>query len=388
VKILPETPSLDFLRREAKDLLSTIRESDPEATLAQAQRVLAERYGFTSWTELKAEVERRRAADAAVDPELGSQLASAFGLGLPTGSMSQIAWSQTGEQWSLQTDRGRWRLRTLLPWITSESLEDAVRLRDAAVVQGVASPEPVRTPAGDLIVELGVQRWCADAWMDVGPAPVMPPSVALARRVGEILGTLHALALPTSAPINPWLTQRRSAEEWNRIVGVVRSRGADWAPALEDALPAILDLTSIEAEAAGEAPILCICDLSVRAGAGDEVVVVHWDFAGAFLPSCELALVLSGWGTGHDGSVNEPAVKALMDGYRSRAALLPKLDLSSFVADISAWLNWTAGRIGGALNGEDAEWRRREVLELRGLLANPRSRAHYEQILGASDAGG
>lgn len=386
MKILPETPSLDFLRREAKDLLAVIRESEPEATLAQAQRTLAERYGFRSWTELKAEVDRRRAADAAVDPALGAALASAFGLGDPIGPLSQVAWSQTGEQWSLETDVGHWQLRTILDWITPEGLEDALRLREAAVAKGIRAPRAVRSPGGNLIETVAENRWCADAWIDVGPAPTLPAPAAVASRVGAILGTLHGLELPASGPINPWLTSRRTEEDWDRIVGTVRSRGAEWAPALEEALPAILDISTITADGGDEPTMLCICDLTVRSGPGDELVVTHWDFAGAFLPGLELGSVLSSWALGHDGSVNEAAVEALITAYRSQRGPLPKPGLSMFAADVSAWLNWTVGRMSGALDETaDPEWRRREVLELRGLLSRPRARAQYEEILAAAE---
>jgi hypothetical protein len=114
VKILPETPSVDFLRQEAKDLLVAMRESEPDATLSRAQRALAERYGFRSWDELKSEVERRRATGSTVAPELGAALASEFGLGRPAGPMTHLAWSQIGESWALDTDSGRFRIRTVL----------------------------------------------------------------------------------------------------------------------------------------------------------------------------------------------------------------------------------------------------------------------------------
>jgi hypothetical protein len=204
--------------------------------------------------------------------------------------------------------------------------------------------------------------------------------------VGEVLGTLHALALPAAGPVTPWLTSRRSEDDWNRIVATVRSKGAEWAPALEDALPAILDISTILADEDGPA-IMCVCDLSpssVRTAGAEGLVVTHWDFAGAFHPRLELGYVLGAWGIGHDGGVNEGAVRALMAAYRSRADAVPKLELSMFAADVSAWLNWTVGRMAGALETEGLERQRREVLELRGLLSQPRSRELYEQILAAA----
>ena len=384
MKILPETPSVDFLRREAKDLLQAMRESEPDATLARAQRALAERYGFGSWTELKAEVERRRASDASENLELGAALASAFGLGTPSGPLTHLSWSQTGERWSLETSSGRYTFRTILDWISPELAEDACRLRTAAVAHGIRTPNAVRSPSGDLIQEVGGKRWCADEWMDVGPAPSLPVSSAVASNAGATLATLHALGLPSERPINPWMTYRRSEEQWRDILRAAKDAGADWAPALEAALPAIIDLVSLCVDSPKDAPMLCICDFgpgAVRVSANDEITIVHWDFAGANTPSWEIGGLLNGWSLTHDGRVNEVAVKALMSGYRERAQAVPQLDLSIFTPVVCAHLNWTAGRIAGALDASDPEVQRREVVELKGLLAHPRSRALFEQML-------
>ena len=63
---LPERPSLQHLRKQAKELLQQLRSGDPSATarlrtykailadpiLADAQFVLAREYGFESWPKL------------------------------------------------------------------------------------------------------------------------------------------------------------------------------------------------------------------------------------------------------------------------------------------------------------------------------------------------
>src|SRR5690242_1979429 len=98
---LPSRPSLDQLRKQAKDLLAAWRAGDAEALawlrehhpehsqaapgddlrLADAQLVTARRYGFPSWPRLKAEVETmglafservRRFVRAAADPFSGT----------------------------------------------------------------------------------------------------------------------------------------------------------------------------------------------------------------------------------------------------------------------------------------------------------------------------
>src|SRR5580704_7330022 len=67
---LPARPSLDHLRREARDLLRAAQSGDPAAagriravsdalTLASAQLALAREYGYASWARLKTEVSAR-----------------------------------------------------------------------------------------------------------------------------------------------------------------------------------------------------------------------------------------------------------------------------------------------------------------------------------------
>ncbi len=54
---LPERPSLEQLRKQAKEHLDTLRAANPSATLATAQHALAREYGFDSWPTLVHHVE-------------------------------------------------------------------------------------------------------------------------------------------------------------------------------------------------------------------------------------------------------------------------------------------------------------------------------------------
>jgi hypothetical protein len=59
---LPPRPNLDHLKKQAKELLQTLKQQDPDAQLADAQHALALEYGFASWPRLKAHVESETAA--------------------------------------------------------------------------------------------------------------------------------------------------------------------------------------------------------------------------------------------------------------------------------------------------------------------------------------
>ena len=56
-RTLPDSPSLEWLRKQAKRLLRQLQATDPAARLADAQFALAKAHGFTSWRALKAHVE-------------------------------------------------------------------------------------------------------------------------------------------------------------------------------------------------------------------------------------------------------------------------------------------------------------------------------------------
>jgi ankyrin repeat protein len=55
---LPANPHLDWLRKAAKLRLAELRAEKPDAKLHQAQRAIANEYGFNSWRALKAHVDR------------------------------------------------------------------------------------------------------------------------------------------------------------------------------------------------------------------------------------------------------------------------------------------------------------------------------------------
>src|SRR5215469_2499219 len=61
---LPERPSLEYLKKLAKDRLRELRRTDPQAQLAIALLAVAREHGFSSWRALKEEVERRQSKNA------------------------------------------------------------------------------------------------------------------------------------------------------------------------------------------------------------------------------------------------------------------------------------------------------------------------------------
>ncbi len=154
-----------------------------------------------------------------------------------------------GRTWSLTTARGRWLASPVYPWINNEQADRGNKLREAARVAGITSPEPARSAAGRLIETVAGGQWRVLGWMDVGPIPVQPLHSDLARRVGEVLGILHALRIPSETVINPYLTWRRPMPDWAELVERATAAGQDWVVSgLSGLLPTVAELQSVEAE--------------------------------------------------------------------------------------------------------------------------------------------
>src|SRR3954453_19146478 len=88
---LPARPDLEQLRHQAKDLLRSANQGDPNALariraisdrviLASAQLAIAREYGFESWPKLKREVERREILNSRDLDRLWSLLAEEPGM--------------------------------------------------------------------------------------------------------------------------------------------------------------------------------------------------------------------------------------------------------------------------------------------------------------------
>lgn len=381
MRLLPDKPSIEFLRKEAKDLLGVLRESQPETSLAEAQRALAAEYGMRDWPALKAEVDRRIAEPPAPPTGLTEAIADAFGLGQVTAPARPVAFTPMGRCWAITTERGRWLAVTVYPWITEDQARTGTRLRDAAAAAGVAAPVRVCSPQGRLIETVHEESWRVHEWIEVGPAPVTPVSAVVARRIGTTFGTLHALAIASDEPISPYLTWRRPDAEWHHLRERAAAAGKPWAERLDAFLPTVFELETIDADVSAGEFTLCNSNLipsHVRQGHDGALVVTEWDFAGSLTPEFELASALTHWAL--RPSVNHAAIGAFRAGYLD-AAEWPKLELGSFTIAVTAWLNWAHNAICEAIDPDDEERAVFAEREAVGVLDRPMTRASLEQLL-------
>lgn len=391
MRTLPDNPNIDHLRQQAKDLLVGLRDAGPTASLADAQALLAQQYGFRAWTDLKAEVDRRRGRADIIDHHLTRAVADRYGLGDPIAPMRSVARAdEIGRRWTLETNRGRWAVRSVDTWRPIVDAETDVALQQAAAAAGVLLPLPVRSRDGAIVEEVGAQRWRVNEWVNAGPPLSAPASEAVSREVGRTLAVLHGLALPVDR-ISPYHTMRHPDARWQELAASALTARVSWAPALQNAIDLLAELGTIGEGVTTPPPVLTHNGLGpadVRRTPEGRLVILNWEHAGGQPPNWEMGLVLPMWGVGQDGEMSATAIRAIVDGYREQADALPPLDLSMFRGSITALQNYVFDETCAALRATEDEDRRHTDRSVRHVLAglqpDPQPRARYERLLDAA----
>lgn len=370
MRTLPERPSLENLRNQAKALLTELRKEDPAAALAAAQGHLAAEHGFRTWADFKTEVERRQREQVVADAGLAAELASTFDLGDVDGPMRLNRRHFREQVWTLSTDRGRWMPKEMAAWFDSDGEAD-VRLQTAALDAGLRLPRPLRSSGGAVVESVAGSRWRMFEWIDFGPTPPSTQRARLARETGAALAALHALAIPAPAP-GPWLTSRPGAGHWAELLDVARRLRPLWLDAFETAVSGFVEVADIVPAGMPGDPILCHSDLgpyNVRQGA-DGHVLLGWEFAGGQPALWEFGYTVNQWATGRR---MEPIARALAAGYAAGGGCVPG-GLEMFGSTVPASLNWIRTRIQASLQAEPgSDTKRAADREVSHLLVEPLS---------------
>jgi Domain of unknown function (DUF5655) len=160
MRLLPERPDLDQLRRQAKELHRAAAAGSPGAerrlrrvstatSLAAAQLALAREYGFPSWARLKAEVDRRRAPSNR-RPTLRTELRTWSGMRDWMASLLERRTGQNVEAWNRRIQAARIRDQAgLRRWLNDQGVTGyAHRL---LVWERFGYPKFMKAGIGDLI---------------------------------------------------------------------------------------------------------------------------------------------------------------------------------------------------------------------------------------------
>jgi hypothetical protein len=183
----------------------------------------------------------------------------------------------------------------------------------------------------------------------------------------------------------PWVSpaDRPTDTSWNALIDRAHQAGASWAGELVALATTINDLSEVTAEPAAHDVVMTNRDLGVaqvRLGAGGELVVMHWDFAGPMTREWELASTLFHWTS---AGTNLEAARAFSKGYRQRRDASAPLTLESFSTVVTGWLTWLLHRGWEASDPEPSEKRDFAERALRELIDDPLTIARLNELVHA-----
>jgi hypothetical protein len=174
-------------------------------------------------------------------------LLAAFELG-SSGRLSDgpVASGRLGSIWRLDTAAGSWAVKLVGDVPADELAEvfEGAAFQEAARAAGVPTPAVVRTPAGELIADLGDVRVRLHAWIDLhDPDPDLDPV-----EVGRLVAALHGVEFAGTTGLDPWYSEPIGAARWSERVASLRAHEAPFVGELEALMP---ELVALEAYLGG-----------------------------------------------------------------------------------------------------------------------------------------
>lgn len=230
-----------------------------------------------------------------LDPTHAGAIAERFDLGPDARLLGPVASGRLGDIWQLVTARGRFAIKHADSPVSVEDAELDASYQDVVRATGVPMPAVVRTREGTVLADVGGARVRVYEWVDVLPADRrLEPG-----RVGRLLASIHAAAVPSPGPVDGWYVDPVGPEAWQELLERLRRADAPFADRLAVLLPEIL-----EAEGILTPPLaarVCHRDLwadNVRRTPGGGLVVLDWENSGPGDLDGELACALFEYGLG------------------------------------------------------------------------------------------
>jgi len=271
--------------------------------------------------------------------------------GLPAGpaSLTPVARGAVGRIWRLDAATGRYALKQLFGVPDLDAIGHEVAVTSHLAEAGV--PLPRSRPARDGRIAVGTPAgWLRlYDWVDGHPVDLTDP--ALPGRLGRLLGSLHANALPPVGTVDPWYETAPDAATWRRLAGRAAADTA-WGARLAASLDRIAELSALTGPMDPGSLVACHRDLhpeNVLVTAGGSWVPLDWEDLGPAAPDHELAKLLLDWLV-TDGTADPAAVTATLAAYRAAGGRGRLPDERAFGMAIAGDLNFLQRQATRALD--------------------------------------
>jgi Ser/Thr protein kinase RdoA (MazF antagonist) len=280
---------------------------------------------------------------------------AAFGLAAsPGASISALSRGAAGRIWCLDLGADRYAVKELFVELDEESVSRDVRFTAHLQAAGIQLPGSVPGRCGRFVVPLAGDA--GDSWLRlyrwIDGIPADLADAGLAARIGDLLGRLHAHALPAECAPDPWYETVPGPAAWDQLADAARTQGASWSQALAVHLGLLADLAELVAPVARDQMVTCHRDLhpdNVLVDGSGDLILLDWDDAGPACPGQELAGLLAFWHVHDGGRADDAAVVRTLAAYRSAGGPGRLRDERSFSMYIASRMNFLHSQASVAL---------------------------------------
>jgi Ser/Thr protein kinase RdoA (MazF antagonist) len=161
-------------------------------------------------------------------------IARAYGVGIPAKEMIMVARGEQGRVWRLDTDTGAFAIKELvIRQLPGDAVAD-VAYQEAVLATGaVPMPRPIRTVAGQVLVDVADYQVRAYEWVDLLATDTgLDPAV-----VGATLAAIHQVRYSPARPLIDWYTEPLGAPRWIQLLDEAKTADAPFVEALAAGIP-------------------------------------------------------------------------------------------------------------------------------------------------------
>ncbi|HKH54583.1 MAG TPA: aminoglycoside phosphotransferase family protein [Propionibacteriaceae bacterium] len=223
-------------------------------------------------------------------------IARAYCGAAPVQDMVVAARGEQGRVWRLVTDDGTFAVKDLFVRQLPADAAADVAYQEAVLATGTLRlPRPVRTAAGEVLVNIAGHQVRVYDWVDLLPTDTaLDPTL-----IGATLAAVHLVRHEPAGTLHWWYTDPVGAERWTQLLAAAKAAQAPFVEAFDAEIPHLLRL-----EALLEAPRNlqnCHRDLwadNILPTPGGGVCVIDWENCGLADPAQEIPMVLLDFGVG------------------------------------------------------------------------------------------
>jgi Ser/Thr protein kinase RdoA (MazF antagonist) len=301
-------------------------------------------------------------------------IARAYGVGAPVSEMIMVARGEQGRVWRVDTDMGAFAIKELIIRQTPADAAADVAYQEAVLAaSAVLMPRPIRTVAGQVLVDVARHQVRAYEWVDLLPMDKGLDPVL----IGATLAAIHQVHHAPARPLIGWYTEPVGAPRWAHLLDQAKAADAPFVEALDAEIAELLRL-----EALIEPPTNLQCchrDLwadNILSTPTGGLCVIDWENCGLADPAQELPMAMIDFAFGDRRRVAELHLSYIEAGGSARIS-----GYGSFAMVIAQFSHFWESAIAAYLSTSAADVKAHSLDRIAELLNPPLRVAHLEEML-------